>query len=397
MSTPLMDKSGFLRSALGGLPRPFWALWSGTLVNRLGTMVMPFTGVYLTQERGMPVAAAGAVMAVFGAGSLLSQPLAGVLADRIGRRATLAGGMLATAAVMLWLGASTSLATITVVMFLLGLVIDVYRPASSALVADLVSPEERPRAYGLLFWAINLGYALGMTVGGRLAGMGFSWLFWIDAATCVAFAVLVWRAVPETRPEAHESAGGFGVVLRDRVMVGFTLVMLGNALMYSQTVTMLPVAMTKTVGLPTGDYGLAMALNGVLIVVVQPLVSGWLGRRDPSRTMALGLVVMAAGFGLTAFVTDVMGLALTIVVWTVGEIITAGIAGTVVARLAPAHLRGRYAGLSGFAWSASSVLAPLLGGTLLGVGPEALWFTIGGLGLVSAAGMLALGPAVRRR
>ncbi|WP_310715189.1 MFS transporter [Nonomuraea sp. 3-1Str] len=397
MSTPLMDKPGFLRSALGGLPRPFWALWSGTLVNRLGTMVMPFTGVYLTQERGMPVAAAGAVMAVFGAGSLLSQPLAGVLADRIGRRATLAGGMLATAAVMLWLGASTSLATITAAMFLLGLVIDVYRPASSALVADLVSPEERPRAYGLLFWAINLGYALGMTVGGRLAGMGFSWLFWIDAATCVAFAVLVWRAVPETRPEAQESTGGFGVVLRDRVMVGFTLVMLGNTLMYSQTVTMLPVAMTKAVGLPTGDYGLAMALNGVLIVVVQPLVSGWLGRRDPSRTMALGLAVMAAGFGLTAFVTTVTGLALTIVVWTIGEIITAGIAGTVVARLAPAHLRGRYAGLSGFAWSASSVLAPLLGGTLLGVGPQALWFTIGGLGLVSAAGMLALGPAVRRR
>ncbi|MEV0199898.1 MFS transporter [Nonomuraea sp. NPDC050691] len=397
MSTPVLEKPGFLRSAFGGLPRPFWALWGGTLVNRLGTMVTPFTGVYLTQERGMPVAAAGVVMAVFGAGSLVSQLIAGVLADRIGRRATLAGGMLATAAAMLWLGASSSLAMITAAMFVLGLVIDAYRPASNALVADLVSPEERPRAYGLLFWAINLGYAFGMTAGGRLASMGFSWLFWIDAATCVAFAALVWRAVPETRPAERETAGGFGVVLRDRLMVAFTLVMLGNTLMYAQTVTMLPVAMTETVGLPAGEFGLAMALNGVIIVLAQPLVSGWLGRRDPARMMALGLVVMAVGFGLTAFVTSVVGLAVTIVVWTAGEIMTAGIAGTVVARLAPAHLRGRYAGLSGFAWSVASMLAPLFGGVLLGVGPEALWFTVGGLGLAAAAGMLALGPAIRRR
>lgn len=237
MSTSFAERLGFLRSAVGGLPRPFWALWSGTLVNRLGTMVMPFTGVYLTQARGMSVAAAGLVMAVFGAGSLLSQLLAGVLADRIGRRATLAGSMVATAVTMLALGYSTSLFAVTAAMFVLGLVIDAYRPASNALVADLVSPAERPRAYGLLFWAINLGYAVGMTAGGWLAGVGFLWLFWIDAVSCVAFAVLVWRAVPETRPAVRETPGGFGLVLRDRVMLGFTLTVLGNAFMYAQTVT----------------------------------------------------------------------------------------------------------------------------------------------------------------
>jgi MFS family permease len=395
--TTTVEKPSFFRSKLGDLPRPFWALWSGTLVNRLGTMVMPFTGVYLTQSRGVSVATTGLVMAVFGAGSLVSQLLAGWLADRIGRRATLSGGMLATAAAMLALGYSTSLPAITAVMFVLGLVIDAYRPASNALVADLVSPEERPRAYGLLFWAVNLGYAVGMTAGGRLAQLGFGWLFWIDAATSVAFAVLVWRAVPETRTGGAELPGGFGVVLRDRVMVGFTLVLLGNALMYMQTVTMLPVAMTGPAGLSTGEYGLAMALNGVLIVIVQPLVSGWLGRRDAPRTFALGLAVMGAGFALTTFVTSVAGLTATIAVWTVGEIITAGIAGSVVSQLAPAHLRGRYAGLYGFAWSAASVLAPLLGGALLGAGQAALWLTMGGVGLVSAIGMLILGPAVRRR
>lgn len=397
VTSSVVEKPSFLKSKVGGLPRPFWALWSGTLVNRLGTMVMPFTGVYLTQARGVSVAGAGLVMAVYGAGSLISQLLGGWLTDRIGRRATLSGGMLATAGAMLALGYSTSLAAIIGSMFVLGLVIDVYRPASNALVADLVSPVERPRAYGLLFWAINLGYAVGMTVGGWLAQLGFGWLFWIDAVSSVVFAVLVWRAVPETRAPERTSAGGFGVVLRDRVMVAFTLVVLGQALVYLQTVTMLPVAMVKQAGLSTGEFGAAMALNGVLIVVVQPLVSDWFGRLDAARTFALGLAVTGAGFALTAFVTDAVWLGVTIAVWTAGEIVTAGIAGTLVAALAPAHLRGRYSGLFGFAWSAAAVLAPLAGGALLDVGPKALWFTVGGIGLLSAVAMLALGPAIRRR
>ncbi|MFK4038286.1 MDR family MFS transporter [Nonomuraea wenchangensis] len=397
-STSVEKPPSFLRAQVGGLPRPFWALWGGTLVNRLGTMVMPFTGVYLTQSRGLSVTAAGLVMGVFGVGSLLSQPLAGMLTDRIGRRATLSGGMLATGAAMLALGYSVSLPAVLASMLVLGVVVDLYRPASNALVADLVGPAERPRAYGLLFWGINLGYSVGMTAGGWLAGLGFLWLFWIDAVSCVVFAVLVWRAVPETRPEgARQATGGFGAVLRDRVMVAFTLVVLGNALVYAQTMTMLPVAMTKAAGLSTAQYGTAMALNGVLIVVVQPLVSGWLGRRDPARTFALGLAVMGAGFALTAFVSSTLGLTATIAVWTAGEIVTAGIAGTIVAALAPPELRGRYAGLFGLAWSAAAVLAPLLGGPLLELGPRALWFTIGAVGLVSAAGMLALGPAIRRR
>ncbi|MFI7447157.1 MDR family MFS transporter [Nonomuraea sp. NPDC049714] len=399
--TSTVVKPSFLRSSFGGLPRPFWALWGGTLVNRLGTMVMPFTGVYLTQARGLSVAAAGLVMALFGAGSLVSQLFAGVLADRIGRRATLAGGMVATAAAMLALGYSTTLPAILASMFLLGLVADAYRPASNALVADLISPEERPRAYGLLFWAINLGYSVGMTAGGWLAQAGFLWLFWVDAVSCVAFAVLVWRAVPETRPEGKTEAGGFAEVLRDRLMVGFTLVILGNALLYSQTFTTLPMAMTDKaggVGLTPAQFGLAMALNGVLIVIVQPLVSGWLGRRDPVRTLALGIAVMSAGFALTAFVSTTFWLAVTIAVWTAGEVVTAGIAGTILARLAPPHLRGRYSGLFGFAWSVAAVLAPLLGGGLLEAGgPRALWFTTGAIGLVATAGMLALGPAIRRR
>lgn len=400
-------------STLGGLPRPFWALWAGTLVNRMGTMVVPFTGVYLTQNRGLPVLAAGLAMAVYGAGSLLSPPLAGWSTDRAGRRETLAASMVGTAATMLLLGYSSTLPMILVAMFVLGLLAEAYRPASSALVADLTSSTDRPRAFGLLYWAINLGYAMGMTAGGWLAERGFVWLFWIDATTSVAFAVLVWRAVGRakltkrdngmapTRPPTSSANGrpgsGFGAVLGDRLMLGLTIVAFGNALVYAQTFTMLPIAMINVVGLSTPTFGLAMAVNGVLIVVFQPLVSSRLARRDPSRVFASGLLTMGAGFALTGLVVDVTGLLVTIVIWTAGEVLTAGIAGAIVAELAPPHLRGRYYGLFGLAWSTATVLAPLLGSGLLRLGSPILWFTIGGVGMLSAIGMLYLGPAIRLR
>ncbi|WP_239100922.1 MDR family MFS transporter [Microbispora amethystogenes] len=389
--------TGFLRSRAGGLPRPFWVLFGGSFVNRLGTMVEPFIGVYLTQARGLPLATAGLVMTMFGVGSLLAQPVAGWLSDHLGRRATLTGGMVATAVTMLALGYTTSVPGLVAGMLVLGIVVDAYRPASQAIVADLVPPEDRPRAFGLLFWAVNLGFAVAMVAGGWLARSGFTVLFWVDAVTCLVFGVLVWRAIPETRPSRDDAPPGrFADVLRDRVMVAFVLANLGYALVYLQVHSTLPLAMTGQ-GLPTSAYGMAMAVNGLLIVVVQPVTTVWLARFDPSRVLAAGFALVGLGFALTSLVSSGAGYAATVAVWTLGEALTAGIPGAIVATLAPAHLRGRYSGLYGLSWSAGALLAPLVGTRLLADAPSLVWPVLGGLGLLAAGAQLLLGRAVRRR
>jgi MFS family permease len=369
-------------------------LFGGTVVNRLGTMVEPFFGIYLTQARGMSLAVTGLVLSVFGAGSLLSQPLAGWLADRFGRRVTLTGGMLASAATMLALGYSTSVQGIVAGMFVLGVVVDAYRPASQALVADLVSPEDRPRAFGLLFWGLNLGFSVAMITGGWLAEAGFLWLFWINAITCTIFGVLVWRAIPETRPAAAQRQGGFREVFRDRLMLAFVTMNLAYTCVYLQAFYTLPLAMRD---LGTSAYGWAMAVNGLLIVFVQPLTNTWLARRDQSNVLAAGFAIVGLGFALTVFASTALGFSLTVVVWTLGEILTAGMGGAIVASLAPAHLRGRYSGLYGFSWSVGALITPLIGTRLLEVGPAVLWSSVGALGVVAALGQLALAPAIRRR
>ncbi|HXZ99390.1 MAG TPA: MFS transporter [Candidatus Binatia bacterium] len=384
---------------MDGLPRQFWVLWTGTLVNRTATFVRPFLVLYLTESRHVNLATAGAVLSVAGFGSLVSQPLGGWLADRHGRRWTLASGMAGTAASELILGYSPSLSVTFVAAAVFGLLVDLYRPAVQAMVADLVSPADRPRAYGLIFWAINLGFSIAMVLGGVLAQRGYIWLFWADAAACLIFGLMVLRAVPETRPAAEpgHSPASIGTALRDRVMMALVGLSLVYATVYAQATSGLPLAMARA-GLSPTAYGLTVAANGVVIVVVQPLVVTWLARLDHSRVVALGQLLVGLGFGLTQLANSIPEYMATVVVWTLGEIATFTVVSALVADLAPVQLRARYQGLLGLAWGGGALVGPFAGAWVLqDAGSTWLWSGCAVLGMVMAVGQLGLGPAVRHR
>lgn len=406
------------RAQVSGLPGPFWLLFSGTFINRIGYLVEPFLAYYLTGVRGLSLATTGAVLAMSGAGSVVSQLVSGVLTDRIGRRAVLTFGMLANAAALLALGYSRGLPAIVAATLLFGMTIDLYRPASTALIADVVPPADRPRAYGLVFWAVNLGFSVAMVLGGALARSGFVWLFWADAGTCAVAGVMAWLWLPRDRPRRERAAvprpaSGTGPAvpasrprrrrlarpagfLGDPVMLAYLGLTLCFCFVYLQSYTTLPLAM-RLQGLSPQEYGLAMAVNGILIVALQPWVSGWLGRHDHCIVLAAGFVVVGLGFGLTALAGSVLAYAATVAVWTLGEIITAGLGAAIVADLAPVSMRGRYSGAYGAIWATAFLLAPLGGTRLLALGQAVLWLTCGLLAAASATGLLVLAPAIRRR
>jgi MFS family permease len=414
---PLARFRASVRAQVGGLPGPFWLLFSGTFINRIGYLVEPFLAYYLTGVRGLPLATTGAVLAMSGAGSIVTQLVSGVLTDRIGRRAVLTFGMLANAAALIALGYSKGLPAIVAATMFFGMTIDLYRPASAALVADVVPPADRPRAYGLVFWAVNLGFSVAMVLGGALVRSGFVWLFWADAGTCAVTGVMAWLWLPRDRPRraspaATRNAPGTDLAgstsrrrrwltrpagfLGDPVMLAYLALTLCFCFVYLQSYTTLPLAM-RLQGLSPQEYGLAMAVNGILIVTLQPWVSGWLGRRDQCAVLAAGFVVVGLGFGLTALAGSVLAYAATVAVWTLGEIITAGLGAAIVADLAPPSMRGRYSGAYGAIWATALLLAPLGGTRLLALGQAALWLTCGLLATAAAAGLLVLAPAIRRR
>src|SRR5687767_13948885 len=184
-----------LLTSLRSLPGPTWVLFGGTFVNRFGTFVMPFLAIYLTRQ-GYSATQAGFAMSMYGAGHIVASMLGGHLADRIGRRHTIALSMLGSAATMMALSQARSFPAIVVCAFFVGLAGELYRPAASALLGDLVTPEQRVAAFGMYRFAINLGFALGPATAGFLADRSFFGLFAVDAATSLAYGVVALFALP---------------------------------------------------------------------------------------------------------------------------------------------------------------------------------------------------------
>jgi len=396
---------GWLRGLLGptvsGLPRTFWWLWAGTLVNRAGAFVLPFLAFYLTDELDLTPSFVGLVLGAFGLGSTLAALVGGVLADRLGRRPVLLGSQLSTAATLVALGFTSGSATVLVLVGLLGLTSNTSRPAFSAMTTDIVAPEDRIRAFSLNYWAINLGFAIAPVLGGVLAASGYLTLFLADAGTTLVFAVLVYLKVPESRPEVvvaeGERPGSMADVLRDRVFLTFVLLTFCFAVVFMQHLSSLPVQMGDD-GLSPSQYGAVIALNGALIVLVTVPLTRWLQAYHRSRVLAVSSVFVGLGFGATAWASSVPAYAATVAIWTVGEVIGAAVGPSVVADLAPTALRGRYQGVFGFSFATASLVAPLAGGAVYQhLGSTVLWVGAAVLSFGAGLGHLAAGPARGRR
>jgi MFS family permease len=289
------------------------------------------------------------------------------------------------------------LALIAVAASLTGLLLDVYRPAMSAAVADLVPAPARPRAYALIYWAINLGVAFAGILGGLLADRSYWLLFIVDAATCLGFALIIARAVPETRPESTSGqSGSYARVLRDGVAVGLFGSVLLVTMVYMQQLVTLPLAVRAS-GLSAGAYGVIYAANPIAVIAAQPLVLRLIDRLRAIPTMAASSLVAGIGFGLTAVARSIPAFAITVLIWTIGEIGFNAVAPALIAEIAPPELRGRYNGLIGMAFGASALFGPLAGTWLFGISQTLLWLTCLLTGALSGAAILALGPAIARR
>lgn len=370
------------------LPPVFWVLWAGAFLNRLGGFVVPFLAIYLTEQRGQSAAEAGGMVALYGLGGLAASLTGGALADRIGRRATMGAALLLSAAAMFQLSMAREGGYLSFSVLALGFFGELFRPALQAMVADLV-PEGPPRvaAFGALYWAANFGFACSSVVAGLLAAQGFRWLFLGDALTTLGFAAVVLLLLPETRPARPREQRARGSVLVPFADRSFLLFLMANTLIvlcFFQTNSTLPVAV-RGAGLSTREFGFLLALNGVLIVVLQPLAARWLSGLPGRRTLILGALLIGLGFGSHALATSLVGWILGVVLWTLGEIVMAPRISAVVADLAPPALRGSYQGALMFSHAAGSFLGPLGGGWILATrGAPSLWLACGGAALLGA-------------
>jgi MFS family permease len=389
--------------ALQGLPPTFRWLLAGSFASALATFVFPFLALFLT-SRGFSVTEASLVVGAFGAGSVLSGPLAGSCTDRLGRRPTLMASLFATAALTALLGAVQAPAALILTAGALGVVASAYRPAANAVVADVVAPDQMARAYGLLYWAFNVGIAISFAAGGLLVGLvGYGPLFAADAATTFVFALMVTARIPETRPAPPVARGhaairlGYRQPLTDPHFLVLLALLLLTLLPFLQFMVAVPVVMTRQ-GHSPAAFGWVMATNGMLIALLQPTLTRWAGRFDSGRVLALSAVLIGIGNGAYALATSAWTWAVATGLWTLGEILVFPSVDALVARLAPVDLRGRYQGVLSFLYGVGLAAAPPLGGLALErFGPTALFGGSLVIGLLVAAGHLAAAAPRRRR
>ncbi|MEV5506259.1 MDR family MFS transporter [Streptomyces orinoci] len=377
---------------MAGLPREFWWLWTSTLVNRLGSFVSVFLALYLTHERGFSASYAGLVAALQGLGGVVASIVGGVLTDRLGRRPTLLTAQLSFAASVAVLGFVHHPAAIAATGFLVGLTGNAGRPAVQAIMADIVPPKDRIRAFALNYWALNLGFALAATAAGFVAEYSYRAGFLGESTMVLACAALCFFKIRESRPErpagdgADEPRVSLGTVLRDRRFMGVTALAFLIALILTQANVALPVTMGLQ-GYSSSDYGTVAAVNGFLIVAVQIPVTRLIEHRDPQRLLVVSALLAGYGFGLTALAGSLPAYALTVCVWTLGEIINSPTQMGLVARLSPTHGRGRYQGVFSLSWTLATLISPLAAGTVIDrFGPDTLWAGCAVLGTVAAAG-----------
>lgn len=383
-----------VRESVSGLPREFWWLWTSTLVNRLGGFVATFLALYLTLDRGYSATYAGLVAALHGLGSVVSSLAGGVMADRVGRRPTLLISQTGTALAVALLGFVTDPLSIAGVAFLVGAASNASRPAVQAMMADIVRPEDRVRAFSLNYWAINLGFAVSSAGAGFIAEVSYRAGFLIEAGMTLACAIVVFLRVPESRPVqkavSREDGVSLVTVVRDRrfmAMVGLSFLV---ALVFQQGSVGLPVAMGEA-GFSPAEYGTAIAVNGVLIVALQIPVTRFIERRDPVRLLIASSALAGYGFGLTAFAGSLGVFILTVCVWTLAEIVNAPTQTGLIVRFSPVHGRGRYQGMYTLSWSAAALIAPLMSGTVIDhFGAEWLWGVCAVIGTVAGAGYWVL-------
>ncbi|HET9420656.1 MAG TPA: MFS transporter [Nocardioides sp.] len=387
------------RDALRGLPGRVWIISLGILVNRVGAFLPVFIVLYLT-ERGYSAGAAGLVLGVAGLGNMLGNAVGGYLTDRIGRRWTIVSSAVPTAGLTAAVPFLGPFPMIVVVVGLIGVTSQVYRPAAAAVLIDSVSTDrQRLAAFGVFRFAMNIGAALGGVIGGVLASSSYVELFLANAIACLLFglvmAVLL-REAPQPRPDEPdeeapaERAAGYRQALADRTLVRFLVMIVVAEFLYIQHSVGLPLHVSD-VGLSARDFGLLIGLNGLVVLVLELPITGVVSRYRLEYVLAIGNLLIGLGLALTGFMTSMGLLAVTVLIWTLGEMMSTSVAQAYLGSLSPPHLVGRYQGLYGVAYTLGTGAGPLIGGAVYAIAPWALW------AMVAAAGLLCAQLCLPRR
>lgn len=400
MLTPVIQS---YKNAYYGLSKNSWYLSLVMLINRSGTMVVPFMSVYTIQKLHFTVIQSGWVMAFFGIGAFGGAFLGGKLTDKIGFYDVQVGALLLGGIQFIILGYQHSFISISILTFVLSICNESFRPANSAAIAHYADETTRTRSYSLNRLAVNLGWAVGGGLGGFLASINYHLLFWVDGCTNILAAILLLKLMPRSQirksvkdvlKEAKSAAAH-----TDGVFLIFIILNTLFSCCFFEFFITQPVFYTIQWHLGPRFIGFLMALNGILIVAVEMVLVHKLdGKRHPLTYISAGVLLTGITFVFLNILPHNAWIAVLIVVMiTFGEIIAMPFMNSFWVSRTNNSNRGSYAAIYGMSWSAAQIIAPAVGARIITAGGfDSLWWVFAGTCLFVSTGYYILKKLIKK-
>lgn len=352
---------------LKGLPHDMWALFFTSLINRSGTMVIPFLALYLTKRIGVTPAEAGTALLVYGLAAFLAAPLTGKLSDKLGSLKVMKFALFGSGVLFFAYSFVNDYNWILVATFILAAVNESFRPANLSLITEIVTPPQRRMAFALNRLAINAGMSVGPVIGGFLTLIDFRYLFYANAVASIAagiyFTSVKWSSLsPEKTVEAEEEKAKLNIsIFSDKKFLFFLFAVIPANLVFFQQLGALPLYIVNDLGYTTAAFGLFNAINTVLIILVEVPLNNWMNDTPYKKSLMIGALLAGIGFGGFAIATTVFSLAITIIIFTFGEMIFSPTTAAYASEIAPAERRGEYMGYYQMTFSFAFSAGPWLG------------------------------------
>lgn len=391
-------------SGLKNIPKNIWLLSAGTLINRAGTMVLPFMALYVVHEFKVSAGEAGLVLAAYGIGAFLSAPFSGRLSDRIGSVHVMIVSLFASGIFLIIYSFVTNFYLFIFLSFIWAVISEAFRPASMSFVSTEAPADKRKTAFALYRLAINLGMSIGPVLGGVLSSVNFHLLFYADGITSIVAAIYflfshfddstVKKKNNEIEKDEEEKLIKRTGVLSNKRFVFYLLAIIPVIIVFFQHIGAMPLFIVDELGFSRATFGLLASINTVMIIFIEVPLNDAMQNWKDWKALMLGAVLSGIGFGLMAFLHSAAGIILSIVIWTFGEMIFFPAANNYVSEISPEQQRGEYMGYSQMTFSFAFMIGPLMGTAALDYfGSFTVWVGCFVFGLFSALMMFKLKKA----
>ena len=398
-----------LFSNYAGLPRSIYILFIARIINRFGGFVHAFLAMFMMMYLGMTASQIGDYVLMAGLAGFLGAMAGGPLGDKLSRKKvyltaqTTAAILFLPCAYLAYVGDYEAIPMFLIVSSFFSSVV---RPVNTAMVTDLVSKEDRKRAFSLLYLGINIGVAVGPLVAAILLRKYLVWFFLVDTITTFVAVILVGFFVKEHRiseeemnaidsedSESQEEGNLFRAFLKRPVILIFVAFSVITAMMYAQVGFAFPLLMAEVYGDSGADMFARLTMfNAVVVILFTSMIHYVTKNIKPIYNIAMAALLFAVGLGMMAFVENIWLLVMATFIWTIGEIQAVTNQNVFLMGHTPINYRSRFLAVISIITSAGYIFSPKIGGIIIDASSQkVLWTVVFFAGLVAATGYISIG------